>query len=85
MPYITQRSRKELEELYDKFVCDIRDVGEINYILFRYCLEYVKPSYEEYVKFIGELETCKLEIYRRLVATHENKKIRENGDIGCDI
>ena len=38
-------------------------------------------NYEDYRNFIGELESAKLEIYRRLVAPYEDKKIKENGDV----
>ena len=81
MPYITRKYRESLERLYQSFSSHSLKPAEINYLLFRFCLENIEPSYENYAKFIGMLETCKLEIYRRQVATHENKKIRENGDI----
>jgi predicted DNA-binding protein with PD1-like motif len=40
-----------------------------------------KPSYHNYNKAIGVLESVKLEFYRREVASYENKKIKENDDI----
>jgi len=57
--------------------------GNLNYLLFKLCKEYMKEgeSYSAYKNFIGELEMAKLEIYRRLVAPYEDKKIKENGDV----
>lgn len=102
--------------------------GDLNYILYAVCKRYVKPSYNNYKKYItklridesgdltevirefygmigkkklkwyehlykdetnwdiyfnlvGELECCKLEIYRRLIAPYEDKKIIENSDV----
>jgi hypothetical protein len=43
--------------------------------------ELYKPSYYNYNRAIGVLESIKLEYYRREVAAYENKKIKENGDI----
>lgn len=37
--------------------------------------------YGDYNEIIGFLECMKLELYRRLVANYEDKKIIENGDV----
>ena len=84
MPYIPQDFRGSLEKLYKTIKAHDLSFGELNYLIFRLCLDTIEPSYENYATFIGTLETCKLEIYRRIVATFENQKIRENGDITCD-
>jgi len=38
-------------------------------------------SYSKINDFIGVLECCKLELYRRMAAPYENEKIKENGDV----
>jgi hypothetical protein len=58
--------------------------GNLNYFLFKLCKEVMKKegeSYANYKEFIGELEMCKLEIYRQLVSKYEDKKIKENGNV----
>ncbi len=61
--------------------------GELNYILTKTCLKYLStnpqyiPTYDDYNAIMGVLECCKLEFYRRAVATYEDKKIIENGDV----
>jgi hypothetical protein len=82
MPYIKEDER----EKYDNIVNLILELsgneitGKLNYILYKLAKEYC-IIYEDYRNFIGELESAKLEIYRRLVARYENQKIKENGDI----
>jgi len=54
--------------------------GEINYLLFKFAKEYCE-KYEDFQRLFGEIECAKHEIYRRLVAPYEDKKIEENGDV----
>lgn len=57
--------------------------GEMNYIITT-LLEYYrggKYKYNLFNKIIGLLECIKLEYYRRMVASYENEKIDENGDV----
>jgi len=101
---------------------EVKVDGDLNYIIYSVCKRYVKPSYNNYKKFltrlsfynhniepqgelddilykffndysltckdyikynnfIGEIDCCVLEIYRRLIAKYEDEKIVENGDI----
>jgi hypothetical protein len=55
--------------------------GDLNYILYKFCKDHVKPSYNNYKNFCGELTECATEIRRRILASYENGKIQENGDV----
>ena len=82
MPYIKRNRRQEVDpiiELMQK--SEIKADGDLNYILFAYCKGCVKPSYNNYKNFIGELRQCATEIERRLLAKYEDEKIIENGDV----
>jgi len=65
MPYIKQEDRPRfdpvVEALYDHKLYN----DELIYILYRYCLEHIKPSYNNYKNFCGELHQCATEIERR--------------------
>ena len=55
--------------------------GDLNHILFAFCKRHVKPSYNNYKNFRGELLECAAEIKRRLLDPYEDGKILENGDV----
>ncbi|MBW1975256.1 MAG: hypothetical protein JRI45_06760 [Deltaproteobacteria bacterium] len=58
--------------------------GRVNYAIseiLKQLLDYTRISYSEINKLIGALECAKLELYRRLAAPYEDKKIKENGDV----
>lgn len=82
MPYI-----KDLivRKAFDGLIETNRDIllpnGNINYFLYALCVRTVIPSYNNYKNFIGELRQCAGEIERRLLATYEDKKCIENGDV----
>lgn len=47
---------KNIEKAIDEAVrADVKPNGDINYILFKYCKYYVKPSYNNIKRFIGEI------------------------------
>lgn len=80
MPYIQQFIRKRLNkgEIYPS------TAGELNYAFASLIIKYLSFDNESYTRYndcIGALECCKLEIYRRLIAKYEDKKIQENGDV----
>lgn len=82
MPYIEKNRRIDMDKvvaLMNDF--DIKANGDLNYVLYAFCLRHVKPSYNNYKNFCGELRQCATEIERRLLAAHEEKKKDENGDI----
>lgn len=76
MPYILPEHRDRAEYHQET-------AGELNYAFTKLILEYLgaKPSYQKFNDVLGALEGCKLELYRRMVAPYEDKKISENGDV----
>jgi len=82
MPYIEKNKRPELNDIiYLMHEKNVSANGDLNYILYKYCKNYVKPSYNEYKNFIGELRQCVVEIERRILAPYEDEKIKSNGDV----
>lgn len=80
MPYITQERRV----LIDTFTEFPQNVGELNYTLSQEIKYYIRGQgikYQTYNDVIGVLECLKLEIYRRLTAPYEDRKIEVNGDV----
>lgn len=85
MPYIKQQDRNKFEHFVASMEgLDIASAGELNYLLTMLTHKYLnqKPeAYSMYNDAIGALEGAKLELYRRHVASYENDKIKENGDV----
>jgi hypothetical protein len=84
MPYIKQEDREILNSIVNMFILFGNTKGKLNYFLFKLCKELAKDngeSYNFYKDFIGELECCQMEIYRKLLSKYEDKKINENGDV----
>jgi hypothetical protein len=82
MPYIKQEEREKLDKIVGLMHdADIVANGDLNYLLYAYCKRHVKPSYNSYKNFIGELNQCATEIERRILAPYEDEKIKENGDV----
>lgn len=93
MPYIAEQDRVKFngDDPFEAGRPKIRDDadrangwGEINFLITSLLDEYIHRvglSYATLNGAIGALECCKLELYRRLVATYEEVKIKENGDV----
>ena len=84
MPYISNKEgrREELDKIVDLMrVLKVKADGDLNYLLYKYCKYYVKPSYNNFKNFCAELRQCATEIERRLLANYEDKKRDENGDV----
>ena len=87
MPYVLNIDKDpELRPKLDKIVKHMIDSGvvangDLNYILFALCKRSVKPSYNNYKNFIGELNECAAEIRRRFLSPYEEKAILRNGDV----
>ena len=86
MPYIKKGDRAEIDVELDALLnaLDSTNAGELNYVITRVLtnhLRFQKVGYTELNKLIGVLECAKLELYRRLAAPYEDKKIEENGDV----
>ena len=82
MPYVKQERRTELDFVVEAMArADVKADGDLNYILFKYCKYFVKPSYNNFKNFCGEIHQAATEIERRLLALYEDTKIEENGDV----
>ena len=86
MPYVIQEKRPALDIVVQSMARvfkegGIKIDGDLNYVLYALCKRHVKPSYNNYKNFRGELRECADEIGRRLLAPYEDGKIEENGDI----
>jgi hypothetical protein len=58
--------------------------GELNFRLTSIALDYLArrgASYATFNEVVGALECAKLEMYRRMVAPYEDRKIAENSDV----
>lgn len=80
MPYIEKKKREQLSSSLP----DPATPGELNFAICMMAKQYLdktKKSYQHYNEVIGVLECAKLEIYRRLVSTYEDKKNLENRDV----
>jgi len=65
MPYIKPEIRPEMDRVIEELYRVPLGQDELIYILFRYCDQYIKPSYNNYKNFCGELRQCATEIERR--------------------
>lgn len=81
MPYISKKFRDQFKPGSE---IPALQPGDLNYQFSLLINTYIKahgPSYYAFNDVIGALECCKLEVYRRLAAPYEDKKIEENGDV----
>ena len=84
MPYIKEVDKEKFEDALKSIIDNIVTPGEFNYVISMICKELLViegESYSNYNDLIGILECAKLELYRRMVAPYEDKKIIENGDV----
>lgn len=83
MPYIKDKERRrELDEIVERMQgLSVEANGDLNYILYAFCVRYVKEGYNSYKNYRGELRECADEIRRRMLAKYEDRKKRENGDV----
>jgi hypothetical protein len=80
MPYITAESREQLDKGGKPSTA-----GELNYAITRLVDDYLILKggirYGHVNEVIGALECAKLELYRRIAAPYEDKKLDETGDV----
>jgi hypothetical protein len=81
MPYVKQSDRPRLEA-----GGAAANAGELNYAITRLIDAYLARkgvNYAHLNEVVGVLECAKLELYRRIVAGYEDKKIAdpENGEV----
>lgn len=85
MPYIKPNARDwyepEVSVLINLF--QRGNPGHLNYLITRLVLGWLPTcsKYDDYNAVIGVLESVKLELYRRAVASYEDDKADENGDV----
>ena len=80
MPYIKQNDRSNFE------ISNLNptNAGELNFLISEICAKYIRDKGLRYTncnEVIGALECAKIELYRRIIAPYEDKKMTENGDI----
>lgn len=79
MPYIPTDERAGINA-----TGQLLSSGQLNYMLTQVVNEYIAQhglNYRTINDVIGALEGAKLELYRRVAAPYEDKKIQENGDV----
>lgn len=82
MPYIEKNRRPTMNRVVNLMEqLDVKADGDLNYILFAFCKRCIKPSYNNYKNFCGELRQCVTEIERKLLAPYEDEKEKENGTV----
>lgn len=84
MPYIGEFDRVQFtkyQQVLSKLT--IKSAGELNYLFTLLALKYLSngESYQKFNDLMGALEGCKLELYRRKIASYEDHKIHLNGDV----
>lgn len=61
------------------------NTSELDYAITRlingYLAQKSQLAYAEFNEAVGALECAKLELYRRMLAPYEDRKIEENGDV----
>lgn len=82
MPYIKREARPYIDE-WVKSMPPMVSTGHMNYTITRILMSFIggTHSYSQFNDVIGLLECIKQEFYRRMVATYEEDKIIENGDV----
>ncbi len=86
MPYIKKFSRDCYEERLEPLLDLVSRDGSpamLNYLISKLCRAYLgdNASYETLNDAVGVLECAKIELYRRMIAPYEDRKIAENGDL----
>ena len=82
MPYIEPGRRQRLNELVELMEkLHIKADGDLNYVLYAYCLRSVKAGYNNYKNFRAELRECADWIGQNLLVPYEFRKQEENGRI----
>jgi len=80
MPYITPERREAILA-----GAKPQDPGELNFAITSLVDSYLQDQggirYAQLNEVIGALDCAKLELYRRIAAPYEDKKIAENGDV----
>src|SRR3989339_863032 len=76
MPYIKQENRAPYDKLVELIIKNNINPFGIDNILVEFCKKHIKPGYNNYKNFRGELQECHDEIERRLYKLDET-------NLGC--
>jgi hypothetical protein len=79
MPYVDNDSRQNIGDGYTPDCA-----GLLNYVLSQHIDEYISDNglnYQTLNDISGVLTNLNLEVYRRITAPYEDKKIKDNGDV----
>lgn len=62
-----------------------RSAGELTYALTAtvqaYLGTFAPLTYEDFASALGALEAAKLELYRKVIVSYEDRKCKENGEV----
>jgi len=85
MPYILQSDREKFRNvLYDLTNIEIKDKGELEYLVFSIMQEYMRQREKRYTTLHDcsyAVQHCSDEFRRRFLDKRENEAILENGDV----
>lgn len=83
MPYIKEERRTLFANLVWRIINNISQPGDLCYCVYKMMkgLSDNDPNFKNMSSLIAEIESAKLEFYRKVVAPYEDKKIEENGDV----
>jgi hypothetical protein len=91
VPYIDKDMRASVApnlEVLEQRLARLRDLtderkfdGLVNYTITHIVNRFYAGSYQALMRGVGTLECAKQEFYRRVVATYEDAKCVENGDV----
>jgi hypothetical protein len=91
MPYISSSRRALYDERLDALNDTIDDRtpgGDLNYIVTSVLTAWIQRrglNYDALSEAVGVVETAKLELYRRVAAPYEDRKMAESGDVYDDL
>ena len=82
MPYINKVDRPKMDEVINFMIEKKAEPnGKLNYVLYKLCKIAIRPGYNNYKNYIGELQECIAEIRRTLLGPYEDQKKASNGGI----
>lgn len=87
MPYIKKEDRPALDKLIEPLINYLKSRpleeqdGALNYSVTKILKNLYPAKYFHLNRALGVLTAIKDEFYRRVVAPHEDQKIKENGDV----
>jgi hypothetical protein len=85
MPYIKQDRRQEFDYRISELALRANSNGELTYIIFKLCKEYVYKNPINFDALFSDIIKClecsKLEFYTQLLQLYENEKKEQNGEV----